>query len=303
MTVIVIGATGLLGSAIARANPGCVQVSSKNFDATDSNSTSEWFTEHKDIVANSTIHICCGRVAGIGAQRDYFMFIENMQMALNIIDSARQYQQQGHTVYYSSSCVYPAHLDIFEESAMLTGAFEISNEGYALAKAAGQRMCQYLNKHLGRRQFVTVVPPNLWGSNDNWDIKTCHVLPALTQKILVAKQKNHPVLTVWGSPETRREFLCSDDVASGAMAFLGAATQLDSVNIGYGSDISIGEVVQGLCERISYTGKIEYTADRIGKTKKLLKVDYMDKIGWIASNSYDDMLDYMVHEAKRQEIA
>ena len=303
MNVIVVGASGLLGSAVARANPGSVELSSKHFDATDAHMTENWFLEHRDLVENSVIHVCCGRVAGIGGQRDYSMFSENMRMAMNVLESASNYQKQGTTVYYSSSCVYPAHLDVFEESDMLKGPFELSNEGYAFAKAAGQRLCQYLNKQLGRKQFVTIIPPNLWGDNDNWDLETCHVLPALTQRIFSAKREQQPVLKIWGRPETRREFLCSNDVASGAKAFLATTNTIESVNVGYGSDISIGEIVQGLCDRIGYTGAIEYTADRVGKTRKLLKTDIMDELGWIASTSYDDMLDYMVAEADRRGLA
>jgi GDP-L-fucose synthase len=303
MNVIVIGATGLLGSAVARANPGCVQINSKHFDATDSHSTHEWFLEHRDLVANSTIHICCGRVAGIGGQRDYAMFTENMRMAMNTLECAKQFQTTGTTVYYSSSCVYPAHLDVFDETDMLTGDFEVSNEGYAFAKAAGQRMCQYLNKQVGRRQFVTVIPPNLWGDNDNWNLQTCHVLPALTQKIMFAKREAQPVVTVWGSPKTRREFLRSDDVALGTLHFLNCESTVENVNIGYGEDIEIGTVVQGLCDRIGYTGAVEYTADRVGKTRRLLRVDCIRELGWQHSNSHDDMLDYMVEEATRRGLS
>jgi GDP-L-fucose synthase len=269
MNVIVIGATGLLGSAVARANPGCVQINSKHFDATDSHSTHEWFLEHRDLVANSTIHICCGRVAGIGGQRDYAMFTENMRMAMNTLECAKQFQTTGTTVYYSSSCVYPAHLDVFDETDMLTGDFEVSNEGYAFAKAAGQRMCQYLNK----------------------------------QKIMFAKREAQPVVTVWGSPKTRREFLRSDDVALGTLHFLNCESTVENVNIGYGEDIEIGTVVQGLCDRIGYTGAVEYTADRVGKTRRLLRVDCIRELGWQHSNSHDDMLDYMVEEATRRGLS
>lgn len=296
--VFVFGATGLLGSAVARANPGCTEVSTRDFDARDPIDTKNWFRTHASELQDSVIHICCGRVAGIGGQVDYLMFLENMQMAMNLLQCASEFQFTGKTIYYSSSCVYPAHLDVFVESDMLTGAFEISNEGYALAKAAGQRMCEYLNAHRNNTQFVTVVPPNLYGDNDNWNIETCHVLPALAQRIVKAMQNGDTVLEVWGNPNTRREFLRSDDVASAALTVLKHLPDCGVVNAGASTDISIGEVVQGLCDRLGYTGEVVYTQDRVGKARKLLNSELLYSTDWKPSYSYDDMLDYMAHTAQ-----
>jgi len=298
--VFVFGATGLLGSAVARANPGCIEVSSKQFDARDPIDTKNWFRMHASDLQDSVIHICCGRVAGIGGQVDYLMFLENMQMAINLLQCASEFQFTGKTVYYSSSCVYPAHLDVFLESDMLTGAFEVSNEGYALAKAAGQRMCNYLNAYKNTRQFITVIPPNLYGDNDNWDLSTCHVLPALAQRILSARNSNSSSLEVWGSPNTRREFLRSDDVASGAGYILDHMPHAEQVNVGAGADISIGEVVQGLCDRLDYTGEIVYTQDRVGKARKLLDSGHIYSAGWQPTYTYNNMLDYIAQEVQNK---
>lgn len=300
MNVIVFGATGLLGSAVARANPGCIQVSSKDFDATDQLDTDRWFRENALIVTSSVAHICCGRVAGIGGQKNRMMFMDNMLMAMNIINALAKYQHQGNSVYYSSSCVYPKHLDEFSEQDMLTGSFEPSNEGYALAKAAGQRLCQYWNRELGARQFIVIVPPNLYGQNDNWDLNSCHVLPAIAQKIRISHLQAQP-LVIWGQPDTRREFLRSDDVASAASSIVAIESTQEIFNVGMGSDIDIDSVVAGLCQRLNYKKDYTYTGDMVGKTKKLLKTDVINSLGWSPKYSYEDMLDYIAEETLQRE--
>jgi len=294
--VIVFGSTGLLGSALVRANPGCIEVSSKDFNAMDLVETKEWFKNNKLLIEDSTAHICCGRVAGIGGQKNLAMFTENMLMVMNLVNCLAEYQKQGKTVYYSSSCVYPQHLDEFNEEDMFTGIFEPTNEGYALAKAAGQKLCFYWNQALGKYQFITVIPPNLYGDNDNWNIETCHVLPALAQKILHAKKTGEP-LKIWGVPETKREFLRSDDVADAAMYILNNDISNTVFNAGMGTDISIGEIIEGLCKRLDYNGTPEYTGNLVGKTRKLLKTTLLDNAGWKSKYNYDDMLDYIAKEA------
>ena len=293
MTVI-FGATGLLGSAIARAEKDPICVSSRDFDARDPIATQEWFRKHSSEIAHRDAHICCGRVAGIGGQRNIPMLEDNMLMAINLIRGLREHQITGRTIYYSSSCVYPNTLDIFSEGDMFTGEFEISNEGYAIAKAAGQRLAAYSNSVQGRHQFITVIPPNLYGDNDNWDPQTSHVLPALTTRMAQAVLNKDSEFVVWGEPDTRREFLRSDEVASAAAYLLTLDAELDSVNVGRGEDITIDEIVQGLAQRMNYTGKITYTGDRAGKKRKLLRTDLLNSLGWQPKYTYDDMLDYMV---------
>lgn len=296
MSVIVFGASGLLGSAVARKNPGCIKISSKDFNALDYLETKKWFEANKELVENSIAHICCGRVAGIGGQRNRMMFVENMLMAMNLINLLFEYQKEGKTVYYSSSCVYPQHLDHFDESDMFTGVFEPTNEGYALAKASGQKLCYYLNQELGYTKFLTAIPPNLYGDNDNWDIETCHVLPALAQRIIKAKEENE-TLTIWGVPDTRREFMRSDDVANAVEHVLENDNDLMFFNTGQGGDITIGEVVQGLSQRLDFNGKIEYNGKLVGKTRKLLKTSVLDNLNWKPTYGYNDMLDYIAEQA------
>lgn len=301
--VIVFGASGLLGSAIVRTNPDAVTVTSKEFDARDLVDTKNWFRKYASDIQDSEIHIACGRVAGIGGQRNLDMLLDNAKMAINLLECASEFQFTGRTVYYSSSCVYPRDMDEFDEQDMLTGAFESSNEGYALGKVLGQKICEYLNTSKNNKQFLTIVPPNLWGDNDNWNIETCHVLPALTQKILAAQAQELPELEIWGEPDTRREFLRSDDVAAAARVLVDQQYAEDAINVGYGSDIEIDAIVQGLCKRIGYTGTIRYNSNSVGKKRKLLKSSNIRTLGWTQNNSYEDMLDYMAQQGATHGIS
>ena len=301
--VIVFGASGLLGSAIARLNENSVTVTSKDFDARDLVDTKNWFRKYASDIQDSEIHIACGRVACIGGQRNLSMLLDNAKMTMNLLECASEFQYTGRTVYYSSSCVYPKDSDEFREQDMLTGSFEPSNEGYALGKVLGQKICEYLNQSRNNKQFLTIVPPNLWGDNDNWNLETCHVLPALTQKILAAKAQGLAELEIWGEPDTRREFLRSDDVARAARLLVDENYAQDAINVGYGSDIEIDAVVKGLCQRIGYTGTIRYSSNSVGKKRKLLISSNIRTLGWVQKHSYEHMLDYMVEEATRRGLS
>ena len=294
---IVFGATGLLGSAIARANPDCIQVSSKDFDATSYIDTKNWFRMMSGAIENSTIHIACGLVGGT-TQQDYSMFLGNAKMTMNLLECADEFQATGHTINYSSSCIYPQHLDVFSEEDIMSGILDNNKQGYAFGKLLGGKMCEYLNAKRGFKQFTTVVPPNLWGDNDNWDLQTCHVLPALTQRLIKAKREGADTLEIQGSPLTRREFICTDDLVVGAL--LARDSTPTTVNVGSGTDISIGDCVAGLAERIDYTGEIVYTGANTGTSAKLMQTTLID---FTPAHTYEHMLDYMVSQGATHGIS
>lgn len=299
-SVVVIGATGLLGSAIVRANPGCIQLSSSDFDATSYIDTKNYFRNIAEKIENSTIHIACGVVGGI-AQQDYAMFLNNTKIAMNTLECCDEFQTTGHTIYYSSSCVYPEGLDRLGETDLMTGELASTKQGYAFSKLVGIKMCEYLNHKRGFKQFTAVIPPNLWGDGDNWDLNTCHVLPAVTQKIYTAHRTGADTVEIYGSGDTRREFLRSDDVVTAA--HLAAASELQVVNVGSGEDISIGECVDGLVERIGYTGEIVYTGEGTGQHKRLLDTTHSRSQGFAPSYNYSDMLDYMAEQGATHGIS
>jgi len=289
--VIVFGATGLLGQAIAKANPGCIEISSKDFDATDRTATEEWFLNNTLLIADSVVHLCTGKVSGIGSQKHRIMFEHNLVVTMNLVRALASHQKSGLTLYYSSSVVYPAELENMVENDILTGSFAGGNDGYALGKAAGQRYCQYWNRELEHLQFINVVIPNLWGPGDNWDMTSAHVIPALANKMQYARMHS-TTLTVFGTPDTRREFLRADDVAVAAQLIIDNPTSQETFNVGYGLDISIGEVVDGLKQRLRYNGPIEWTGTNAGPSQRLMKCEAMDTWGFSPQHTYEMMLDY-----------
>ena len=299
-SVIVLGSTGLLGSAISRANPDCIQLSSKDFDATSYIDTKNYFRMMAEDIENSTIHVACGVVGGV-AQQDYPMFLNNTKMTMNLLECIDEFQATGHTIYYSSSCVYPLGLDSLTETDVMSDKLDSTKQGYAFSKLVGIKMCEYLNHKRGFKQFTAVIPPNLWGDGDNWDIQTCHVLPAITQKIYTAHREGHDTVEIYGSSHTRREFLRSDDVVTAA--HLAAASELEVVNVGSGTDISIGECVLGLVKRIGYTGRIVYTGGATGVDKRLLDSTHSKRQGFTPSYNYSDMLDYMATQGATHGIS
>ncbi len=300
MKTIIFGSTGLLGSAIKRSMSDCLALDSSDFDASNYDQTRKWFKENSKLINVCNAHICAGKVAGIGGQNNRHMFVKNMLIGLNIINCLAKFQKKGRTIYYSSSCVYPKNLDIFEENDIMTGEFEPSNEGYALAKASVQKLAQYWNKEFEKKQFITIVPPNLWGENDNWNINECHVLPALVQKMYLCKKKEKD-LEVWGKPDTKREFMKSDDVANAANFLLSKnSLTFDVYNTGQGSDITIEKILNGLSARLKFSGKIKYNGKHVGKRRKLLKTQRLDFLKWKPKFNYEDMLDFMVYEVKKR---
>lgn len=292
MKHVVIGGTGLLGSAIVRATDG-ISVSSKDFDATSQQKTWQWFYENKSLITGSTVYICSGLVAGIVGQKNDMFLYANSMMALNILNTLTFYKPEK-VVYYSSSCVYPRDLDDFQEDDIMKGVCEPSNEGYAIGKIVGQKYCEMINQSLGEKKYLTVVPPNLYGDNDNWDLDTCHVHTALTQKIAFAKLAGTD-LKLMGHGNIRREFMRTDDVADATLFLLENNTEFDSVNVGMGTDISLYKLVEELSSRIGYEGNVEFTGDLPGKIAKLLDNTRISNMGWKPKYSYENMYDYLTH--------
>jgi len=300
MNHIVFGGTGLLGSALVRSVDTALSVNSKSFDATNQMATRQWFLENRDLIENSHAYICSGVVAGIVGQRNATMFRDNTLIAINLLDCLSKYQKEGTTVYYSSSCIYPRDMNHFAEDDLLKGVFEPSNEGYALGKTSGQKYCEYLNEVHGYRKFLTIVPPNLYGPNDNWDLATSHVLPALTQRLYHAKMDGVEELEMMGNPTIRREFIRSDDIANATHYVLANDETTEVINIGQGTDVSLQDTVDELSVRIGYTGRVIFNNKMSGKKQKLMSVKRQESLGWSPQYNYSDMFDFMVEELHKR---
>ena len=298
--IFVAGHRGMVGSAILRRLEagGCHHLllrTRQELDLTDRHPVLDFFTRERP----QFVFLAAARVGGIYANNTWPAdFIdENLAIAANVIHCAHGTGVE-RLLFLGSSCIYPkAAPQPMAESCLLTGPLEPTNEPYAIAKIAGIKLCESFNRQHGT-DFRSVMPTNLYGPNDNFDLKTSHVLPALIRKFHDAKLANAPAVTVWGTGTPRREFLHVDDLADGAVFVMGlpkerydAATRpmLSHVNIGTGVDIPIGELAALIRDIVGYRGRIEFdTSLPDGTRQKLLDVSLLRSLGWEASISLQD---------------
>lgn len=191
--------------------------------------------------------------------------------------------------FLGSSCIYPrACPQPIKEEYLLTGALEPTNEPYAIAKIAGVKMCESYNRQYGRH-YVSVMPTNLYGPNDNYDLNSSHVLPALIRKTHEAKVRGDTELTVWGSGKPMREFLFVDDLATACVFLMEADVGEGLFNVGTGEDVTIRELAETVMSVVGFNGKIVFDASKPdGTPRKLLNVDRMRRLGWEAKTSLRD---------------
>jgi GDP-L-fucose synthase len=281
--IYIAGHRGLVGSAIVRkltANgySNIITQTRSELDLLDQQAVTDFFaTEKPDYV-----FLAAAKVGGIMANKTYpadFIY-ENLQIQNNIIHNAYRVGVQK-LLFLGSSCIYPklAPQPIGEDS-LLTGPLEPTNDAYALAKIAGIKMCQSYNQQYGTN-FISVMPTNLYGPNDNFDLETSHVLPALIRRFHEAKQNNIPSATLWGSGTPMREFLHVDDLAAAVTFLMQTYTGSDIINIGTGKDVTIKELAETIQNVVGYTGTIEWdTTKPDGTPRKLLNVDRLHNLGF-----------------------
>src|SRR5215213_88067 len=284
--VYVAGHRGLAGSAILRrlASTGYSNIVTRTREELDLVSlpaVERFFaTEKPDYV-----FLAAARVGGILANTTYPVeFLrDNLYIELNIIQAAFRHGVKK-PLFLGSSCIYPkfAPQPIREES-LLTGELEPTNEPYALAKIAGIKLCQAYNSQYGAN-FISIMPTNLYGPGDNFDLRTSHVLPALMRRFHEAEERNDPSVTVWGSGTPRREFLHVDDLADACVYLMNTYSGSAIVNVGVGEDISISELAELIRDVVGYRGRIQYdTTKPDGTPRKLLDVSKLHDLGWEAS--------------------
>ena len=226
--------------------------------------------------------LAAAKVGGIMANSTYPAdFIRNnIAIQMNVIEAARRTGVQK-LLFLGSSCIYPKYAEQpIREESLLQGALEPTNEAYAVAKIAGIKMCQSYNKQYGTN-FVSVMPTNLYGPNDNFDLMGSHVLPALMRKFHEAKETGSPEVVVWGSGRVYREFLHVDDMADACVFVLHHYDSSEILNIGCGQDVTIAEVAQLMKETVGYDGTIVFdTSKPDGSPRKLLDVSRLFALGW-----------------------
>jgi GDP-L-fucose synthase len=282
----VAGHRGLVGSSLVRALQAqgftnLLLKTREELDLLDETAVSEFFRSEKP----DYVFLAAAKVGGIMANSTYpadFIY-ENLKIELNVIHQAYK-NDVKKLLFLGSSCIYPklAPQPITEDS-LLTSPLEPTNEAYAIAKIAGLKMCQFYNQQY-RTNFISVMPTNLYGPNDNFDLQSSHVLPALIRKFHDAKENKSPTVEAWGSGKPMREFLHVDDLASACLFLMENYNGSEIVNIGTGTDISIKELTELVKGTVGYEGEIVWdTSKPDGTPRKLLDVSRLESLGWKAS--------------------
>lgn len=281
--IFVAGHRGLVGSAIVRKlesldYTNILTKSRKECDLLNIKAVDAFFKNEKP----EYVFLAAARVGGILDNSTYPAdFIrENLIIQTNVITSAHKYGVKK-LIFLGSSCIYPRMApQPIKEEYLLTGPLEKTNEAYAIAKIAGIVMCQSYNKQYGT-DFISVMPTNLYGQNDNFDLNSSHVLPALLRKFHEAKTQNLPTVTVWGTGKAKREFLHVDDMADACIYLMNKYSGSEIVNIGTGKDISINQLALIIKKITNYKGKIVWdTSKPDGTPRKRLNVSRLHKLGW-----------------------
>lgn len=291
--IMVAGARGLVGSALVRClrQSGHVNLltpSRAELDLLDSRAVLAYLTRCKP----AYVFVAAAKVGGILANSTYgaqFLF-ENLSIQNNLIHGAHLADVQ-QLMFLGSSCIYPRDCpQPIKEAYLLTGPLEPTNEPYAVAKIAGIKLCETYGKQYGR-QYVSVMPTNLYGPHDTYDLRNSHVIPALLRKFHEAKMQGEQQVTVWGSGRARREFMHVDDLAAACVHLMDCAYAGDLVNIGTGRDVSIRELVELVRAVVGYEGAVIYDQTMPdGTPQKLLDVSRLRALGWSASIELPDGL-------------
>lgn len=289
--IYVAGHRGMVGSAIfralkARGFHNIIFRTSSELDLRNQQAVADFFSSEKP----EYVFLAAASVGGILANSTYradFIY-DNLMIESNIIHSA-WVNKVSKLMFLGSSCIYPKLApQPLKESYLLTGELEPSNESYAVAKIAGIKLCEGYRDQYGCN-FISVMPTNLYGYGDNYDLKTSHVLPALIRKFHEAKINNQPFVEVWGSGKPKREFLFADDLADACLFLMNTYNEKELVNVGTGVDLTIDELANEISLIIGFEGQISWdTSKPDGTPRKLLDVSKLRSLGWEASISLQD---------------
>ena len=281
--IYVAGHLGLVGSALVRnlhkqGFENLILKSRKELDLLDPVGTANFFQQEKP----EYVFLAAAKVGGIWANntRPADFIFQNLQVQNNVIHNAYLVGVKK-LLFLGSSCIYPRDCDQpIKEEYLLSGPLEKTNEAYAIAKIAGIKMCQAYNRQYGTK-FISVMPTNLYGPNDNFDLETAHVLPALLRKFHEAKIKGEKEVIMWGTGLPRREFLHVDDLAEACVFLMNNYAESEIINIGTGEDVSIGDLAHLISKVVGFEGKIVNDPTKPdGTPRKLLDVTKLHQLGW-----------------------
>ena len=281
--IYVAGSNGMVGSAIvrtleAKGYSNIVVKSSKELDLKNQQAVHDFFNQEQP----EYVFLAAAKVGGIHANNTYpatFIY-DNIMIQSNVIQAAYEFNVKK-LLFLGSSCIYPKFApQPIKEEYLLTGSLEPTNEAYAIAKIAGLKMCQFYKQQYGCN-FISAMPTNLFGVNDNFNLENSHVLPALLRKFIEAKQNNKQEVTIWGSGTPMREFLFVDDLAEACLFLMESYNGVETVNIGTGEDVSIKELAETIMKIVGFEGNLIFDASKPdGAPRKLLNVSKINTLGW-----------------------
>jgi GDP-L-fucose synthase len=289
--IYIAGHRGLVGSAIVRrlgkdGYTNLLTATSSELDLREQTAVREFFNRERP----DYVFLAAAKVGGIVANNDYpadFIY-QNLMIEANVIESARQSGVEK-LLFLGSTCIYPKLApQPLQEDYLLSGTLEPTNEWYAVAKIAGIKLCQAYQRQYGCK-FISAMPTNLYGPEDNFDLETSHVMPALIRKFHEAKIAASPTVTVWGTGKPLREFLHVDDCAAACLFLMEHYDDKQIINIGVGKDISIADLAGLVKQVVGYQGKVIYDPRRPdGTPRKLVDVTRINELGWRAGISLQE---------------
>ena len=282
MTIVVAGSTGLVGSAISRALSGrgesVIGINRKVLDLLDRKATFEFITAAKpDLVIDAA-----AIVGGIGANNNFPVdfLSKNIQMQSNLMDAAHAANVE-RLVFLGSSCIYPRDCaQPIKEEYLMTGPLEQTNSAYAVAKIAGIELIRSYRKQFNRK-WISLMPTNMYGPNDNFDLESSHVLPALINRFVTATKNGDRAVTLWGTGSPKREFLHVDDFAVAVLIAAEKYDKAEHLNVGTGKDLPISDLASMIARLSGFIGKIEWDSSKPdGTPRKVLDVTRIKNLGW-----------------------
>jgi len=304
--IYVAGHNGMVGSSIVRrlkslGYNNILGRSSKELDLRNQQAVSDFFNEEKP----NYVFLAAAKVGGIQANNIYraeFLY-DNLMIEANIIDSAYKSKVEK-LLFLGSSCIYPKLApQPMTEDYLLTGELEQTNEPYAIAKIAGIKLCESYRRQYGAN-FISAMPTNLYGPNDNYDLQNSHVLPALLRKFHEAKKNNLSSVEVWGSGSPKREFLHVNDLAEACVFLMTDYDGEDWLNIGTGEDISIKDLALLIKSIVGFDGELTFDSSKPdGTPRKLMDVSRLHKLGWKHKLELKEGIESVYSEFKQSEFA
>lgn len=304
-SILVLGSNGLVGSAIVRelkeqGYENILTPKRKDLDLLDKSKVQSYFTQ----LNPQYVFLAAAKVGGIMANKTYpaTFGYENTTITLNVLESARNTPSVKKILFLGSSCIYPKVTEIpIKEDSLLSGKLEPTNELYALSKILGIKMCQAYREQYGC-DFISCMPCNLYGPNDNFDPQNSHVLPAFIKRIYDAKEHETPSITCWGDGTPLREFLYVDDLARACVFLMDNYSDSETINVGSGVDITIGDLANKIASIIGYGGRILWdTSKPNGTMRKTLDISKIKSLGWTPKVNLEEGLNNTINWYKHRQ--